>query len=332
MVMPRLIAEQYKKLPIMAEESTFLGKTYIVTGGNSGLGLETARHLVEFSASNVILAVRNLKAGENAKKDIETSTGRMGVVQVWHIDMASHSSIQNFVNKASTELDRIDGLVANAGVMLDTWSTVDGIETSIAINVISTLFLGVLIMPILRESGRRFGINPTLVFIVSVLGYTVKCEMDKSRGENIFDSLNNEKKAAVSDRYGLSKLVEEFAVRQLAALCPVERTGVIVTMVAPGLCSTGLGRDATTFTKVMHETVRSVMARTAEVGSRTILHGLVEGKESHGKLLSGCKIKEYWVPDWVLNAEGQRLQKGIWKELSAMLEKVQPGCMSRRTR
>ena len=78
----------------------------------------------------------------------------------------------------------------------------------------------------------------------------------------------------------------------------------------------------------MHETVRTVMARTAEVGSRTILHGLVAGEENHGKLLSGCKIKEYWVPDWVSNAEGQHLQKDIWKELVVRLEEVQPGCVS----
>ena len=80
--MLRLTAEQYKKLPILANESTSSGKTYIVTGSNSGLGLETARHLVEFSASCVVLAVRNLKAGETAKKEIEKSTGRKGVIQV----------------------------------------------------------------------------------------------------------------------------------------------------------------------------------------------------------------------------------------------------------
>jgi hypothetical protein len=64
------------------------------------------------------------------------------------------------------------------------------------------------------------------------------------------------------------------------------------------------------------------------MGSRTILHGLVAGNESHGKLLSGCKIKEYWVPDWILNAEGQRMQKDIWEELVVRLEVVQPGCVS----
>lgn len=82
MVMLRLAAEQYKKLPILANESTCSGKTYIVTGSNSGLGLETARHLVGFSASCVVLAVRNLEAGETAKREIEKSTGREGVIRV----------------------------------------------------------------------------------------------------------------------------------------------------------------------------------------------------------------------------------------------------------
>ena len=80
--MLRLTAEQYKSLPILINESTCSGKTYIITGSNSGLGLETARHLVACSASRVVLAVRNLTAGETAKVDIEKSTGRKGVLQV----------------------------------------------------------------------------------------------------------------------------------------------------------------------------------------------------------------------------------------------------------
>lgn len=129
-------------------------------------------------------------------------------------------------------------------------------------------------------------------------------------------------------RYALTKLVEECAVRQLAATFPVKQSRVTINMVAPGLCSTGLGSDARIFTKIIHEGIRAMMARTAEMGSRTILHGLVAGEESHGKLLSGCEIKEHWVPKWVIDSEGQRLQKEIFKELVDKLNKVQPGILS----
>lgn len=114
--------------------------------------------------------------------------------------MASSASIQSFARKASTELDRIDALVANAGIMIDAWSTTEGMETSITVNVINTLFLGALMMPKLSESGRKFGIHPTIVFIVSVLGYTVKGEMDKSREGGIFDGLNDRQRANMDQR------------------------------------------------------------------------------------------------------------------------------------
>ncbi|EQB53096.1 hypothetical protein CGLO_07224 [Colletotrichum gloeosporioides Cg-14] len=328
MVMLRLTAEQYRKLPILVDESTCVGKTYVITGGNSGLGLETARHLVAASAATVVLAVRNLSAGEVAKADIEKSTGRKGVIQVRHLDLSTYAAVQVFAKQISQELDRIDGFVCNAGVMIDQWATFEGVESSIFVNVVNTLFLGALMLPKLSESAHKFGIQPTLLFIVSVLGYTVKAEMDKSRNGSVFDGLNDPKRANMDSRYALTKLVEECAVRQFAAQFPIDRTGVVITMVAPGLCTTGLGRDARTFTKIMHEAVRAMMARTAEAGSRTILHGLMVGEDGHGKLLSGCKIKEFWVPDWFCNDEGQRLQKAIWNELVAKLEQVQPGCIS----
>lgn len=125
--------------------------------------------------------------------------------EVWHIDMASQPSVQRFVDKLSAQVDRIDGFVANAGVMLDSWSTVEGMEANVQVNVVNTLLLGILILPKLHAVARQLGIQPTLVFIVSVLGYTAKSEMDKSemdksRGGNILGRLNDQKKASMSSR------------------------------------------------------------------------------------------------------------------------------------
>lgn len=114
--------------------------------------------------------------------------------------MASQPSIQVFVNKVSAEVDRIDGFVANAGVLLDSWSTSEGMETSIQVNVVNTLFLGTLMLPKLSAVARELGTQPTLVFIVSVLGYTARSEMDKSRDGNIFEGFNDQKKANMNAR------------------------------------------------------------------------------------------------------------------------------------
>ena len=117
-----------------------------------------------------------------------------------HLDMASSASVRGFAKKASTELDRLDSLVVNAGIMVDKWASVEGMESSITVNVINTLFLGALMMPKLAESGHEFGMNPTIVFIVSVLAYTVKDEMDKSRHGRIFDGLNDPERANMDKR------------------------------------------------------------------------------------------------------------------------------------
>lgn len=121
-------------------------------------------------------------------------------MKVRHIDMSSYASVQSFVKKVTTELDRVDGFICNAGLMIDTWSQSEGIETSMFVNVINTVFLGALMMPKLEECATKFNIKPTLVFIVSVLGYTVKNEIDKSRNGVIFDGLNDQQRANMDSR------------------------------------------------------------------------------------------------------------------------------------
>jgi hypothetical protein len=100
-------------------------------------------------------------------------------------------------------------------------------------------------------------------------------------------------------------------------------------MTAPGICSTGLARDTSAFTRATIGMVRAMFARTPEEGSRTTLHGIIADEESHGKFLSGCKIKDWWAPAWVTDENGQHTQKQVYKELVGILEQVEPGCVSK---
>jgi NAD(P)-dependent dehydrogenase (short-subunit alcohol dehydrogenase family) len=200
--MRQIFAEQYVKLPILLDQATCYGKTYIVTGSNNGLGLETARHLVGSSAARVVLAVRNTIAGERARVDIERTTGRKGVVKVWSLDLASSTSVRNFARKAGKELERIDGVIENAGVWLDKWTMAEGMETTMTVNVVNTLFLGVLMMPQLIQSAKKHGHQPHLVFLVSGLGFTAQAKQELAKGGNtdIFTGMNNKKDQAIDQR------------------------------------------------------------------------------------------------------------------------------------
>jgi NAD(P)-dependent dehydrogenase (short-subunit alcohol dehydrogenase family) len=95
---------------------SFEGKTVIVTGSNTGVGYATALKYVELGASIVILGVRSIEKGETAKAQIEKTTGRPGVVQVWQLDMANFQSLDAFAKRAET-LKKLDVLVLNAGIM-----------------------------------------------------------------------------------------------------------------------------------------------------------------------------------------------------------------------
>ncbi|KAF1946939.1 NAD(P)-binding protein [Clathrospora elynae] len=327
MSMLQVFAEQYTKLPLLVDSSTCSGKTYVVTGANIGLGLETARHLVRCSASRVILAVRNIAAGEAAKADIERTTGHKNVVEVWHLDLSSFASVKAFASKAKKEIERIDGLIENAGIWMDSWTVAEGMETTMTVNAVNTMFLGVLLMPILIESAKNFGIKPRVVFLVSALGFQTGAQKELAKGgkTRILQGLNNPKQQNMSQRYALTKLVEMYAVRAFAAAYQLEQTNVIINMVAPGICSTGLARDTRAGFRAAQGVIRAVFARTAEEGSRTIMHAVVADESSHGKYLSGCKIKESWVQPWMTNAEGQRTQMQIWKELVALMEREKSG-------
>jgi NAD(P)-dependent dehydrogenase (short-subunit alcohol dehydrogenase family) len=122
---------------------------------------------------------------------------------VWQLDLASYASVMDFASKAKKELDRIDGLVENAGVMLDKWTVAGrGMETCMTVNVISTIFLGILLMPVLMESAKRHNTNPRIVFLVSGLGFqsAARKELAKGGRTGILEGLNKQNTQSMDQR------------------------------------------------------------------------------------------------------------------------------------
>jgi len=120
------------------------------------------------------------------------------------------------------------------------------------------------------------------------------------------------------DRYNVSKLLEVFAVREMGA-----RTGpsypVTINCLNPGLCHSELGREAGVALWLM----KLLLARTTEVGSRTILAAAAAGEESHGKYMGDSVVVN--PSELVMSEEGAAVQKQLWAELTRRLEKIRPG-------
>lgn len=327
--MADFFSNQRKDLPIALETKDVKDKTYIVTGATRGLGYEAAKRLVQLEAAKVIIGVRNAEQGEFIKTTIEKEAGRKDVIEVWALDLASYDSVKAFGKRLET-VDRIDALVLNAGASHAEWKVKEGSEAQMTVNFISNLLLTFEALPILQASASKHDIKPCIVVVGSMGGFFAFESVRKFPKTGILEDLNDKAKwkPLFDNRYNVSKLFEHLAVRELASLKPVSETGIIVNLVDPGLCKTEFIHEQSAFTRFKAWCVKLIMGRSPEMGSRTLIHGIAAGEESHGKYLTACEIREDHIPEWVTNEAGQVLQKQTWTELLEKLEKIQPGVVT----
>ena len=292
------------------------GQTVIVTGSNTGLGKEAARHFARLGAAKLILAVRNTKAGEAAKTDIEQTTQcAPGTVEVWPLDLGDYDSVKSFAARASKELERVDVLCENAGIATGKKRMVQGHESHITVNVISTFLLALLMLPKLKDTAKKFETRPRLTVVSSeVHGW---CKFPERDEPNILAALDASED--LGERYPVSKLLEVLVIRQIAPR--MKGAGVTLNMLNPGLCHSELSRDAGLGLEVM----KFFLARSTEVGSRTLVAAGLAGEESHGKYMSDAVVAEQALSAFVRSEEGDRAGKKVWKELGDILDQIEPG-------
>lgn len=218
-----------------APDASFEGKTAIVTGASSGLGLEACRWMVRLGASQVILACRNVEKVNAAAKDIQATTlCSPETLQVWHLDLSSYASVQVFSDRAKAELPRVDIMIANAGLGTLKFRMTEDNEETITTNVVSMSLLGFLIHPKLRETAAKYNTQTHFTVVASELYQVAKFKERKAPAGQLFATLNDKEKANMFDRYNVSKLLAIFVVKQIAVLSPISSSGVITNCVAPG--------------------------------------------------------------------------------------------------
>lgn len=156
------------------ENTSFSGKTILLTGATAGIGYAAAVKLLQYGCRKLILGVRSIERGEAARDRMVAEAGLKEAdeanVLVWDLDQASFESIRDFARKANTEVERLDAVVLNAAVLRDEWHmTHDGWEETLEVNSLGTALLGFLLLKKLADGHRSVDgtHEPRLLFVSS---------------------------------------------------------------------------------------------------------------------------------------------------------------------
>ena len=209
------------------------GRLAIVTGANSGIGLEAARVLVQKGAT-VVLACRSEERGTKALDEIRANEFK-GKVELELLDLSDLQSVKDFAERYKNKYDRLDLLINNAGVMMPPASkTKDGFELQFGVNHLGHFALTALLMDhLLKTPDSR---------VVTVSSGAHKF------GEINFDDLQWEKRTYKKmASYGQSKLANLLFTYELQRRFEAAGIKIIATAAHPGWTGTDLQRNSGLF-------------------------------------------------------------------------------------
>ena len=204
------------------------GRTVVITGGNTGLGFETAQVFARRGAT-VVLACRNPERAADARARLITATPTARVSTL-ELDLASLASIREAAGQLRADHPRIDLLVNNAGGVRPRHGvSEDGFELTLATNHLGPFaFTGLLLDRLLTTAGSR-------IVTVSSIGHR--------RGTIHFDDLNLEHGYRYQTAYFQAKLANLMFTYELQRRLAASGAQTIAVAAHPGNARTEFGRD-----------------------------------------------------------------------------------------
>ncbi len=201
------------------------GRTFVVTGGNSGIGFEAALALAEKKA-HVVLACRSLERASEAVAALEKRVPGASV-EVMALDLASLNSVRSFAAELTSKHRALHGLINNAGLMaLPYRKTEDGFEMQLGTNHLGHFALTGLVLPtLLATEGSR---------VVNVASTAHRM------GRMHWDDLMGERRYEQWAWYGQSKLANLLFTYELARRLETKAAKTLCLACHPGYAATAL--------------------------------------------------------------------------------------------
>lgn len=244
------------------------GRTAVITGSNSGIGLEVAKEMARRRA-RVIIASRNKERAEEAVLEVIRETKWSDVRSV-KLDLSSLKSVRECANNLLNSEPSIDVLINNAaGVPYGgkVQLTEDALEVQYQTNYFGHFLFTNLLMPRLLQSNWARIVN-----VSSVLYKLGRIDLDN------FDQ--SQYREIGMQTYSNTKLAIVMATRELAALFGPR--GVGVYSCTPGTCSTNIARNVPWYIRYTVGQVSNFFSRSARDGAQTIVY-LAVNPELTGK-------------------------------------------------
>ncbi|XP_013196436.1 retinol dehydrogenase 12-like [Amyelois transitella] len=260
------------------------GKTAIVTGGNSGMGLEIAKDLA-LRGARVIVACPFEDEGNAAQELIIQYSGNQNV-QFEYLDLSSFASVRKFATKVIEQETKLHILVNNAGVAAGNMST-DGNNYVMQVNYLGTVLLTLLLLPLLEKSGDQE--EQSRIINTASLTHKigrVNLEGWKQSGLSIL-------------HYANSKLCIMLFTYELGKRLKSSR--VIVNAVDPGFVGTQIYKNGTNIIIGPPLTfLIALLSKNPFEGSQTAIHAAVceSARKQNGQYFINCKVTNTAESSW----------------------------------
>lgn len=251
------------------------GRVALVTGANSGLGLETTRALATHGA-HVIMAARNLDKGRRAEAEIKQTVPGASI-EVVSLDLASLASVRELATSVSQTHDRLDLLFNNAGIMaIPRQETQDSFEMQFGTNHLGHFALTGLLLPKL----------------VATLGSRVVTTTSIARiaGRIHFDDLQRQRSYSRWGAYGQSKRANMLFAFELQTRFTAAGVSTISVAAHPGGSKTNLPGTSMTLSnsridRFYFATIAQLMSQSALMGALPQLYAGTGSHISGGELV-----------------------------------------------